>query len=97
MLVYSLKHFDQDGDAARVAYHGLGIAGDIVQDQALQIRQHIQTLLTDQSYKKQTEHMRECCHRYGHCAAQVTESLLDAQQAEPNVLAVGNQRGGCAS
>ena len=91
MLVYSLKHFDQDGDAARIAYHRVGIAGDIVQDQALQIRQHIQTLLTEQSYKTQTERMRECCHRYVHRAAEVIESLLGAQ--ERDLLAVGNQGG----
>lgn len=97
MLVYSLKHFDQDGDAARVAYHRLGIAGDIIQDQSAKIRQYIQTLLTDQSYKKQAERMRECCHRYGHRAAQVVESLLDSQQAEPDLLAVINQQGGGAS
>ncbi|NEZ64778.1 hypothetical protein D0962_18630 [Leptolyngbyaceae cyanobacterium CCMR0082] len=97
MLVYSLKHFDQDGDAARVAYHGLGIAGDIVQDQSAKIRQYIQTLLSDQSYKKQAERMGECCHRYGHRAARVVESLLDSQRAERDFLAVSNQWGGGAS
>ena len=91
MLVYSLKQFDQDGNAARVAYHGLGIAGDIVQDQAGQIRQHIQTLLTDRSYKQQSEHMRESCHRYTHenRAARSVESLLGSQQStQPHDLFV---------
>ncbi|MEM1256117.1 MAG: nucleotide disphospho-sugar-binding domain-containing protein [Cyanobacteria bacterium P01_H01_bin.21] len=81
MLVYSLKHFDQDGDAARVAYNGLGIAGDIDQNQAATIRQYIRTLLSDQSYKKQAERMGECYRRYGNRAAQVVEALLDSQQA----------------
>ncbi|EKU98799.1 glycosyl transferase, UDP-glucuronosyltransferase [Leptolyngbya sp. PCC 7375] len=97
MLVYSLKHFDQDGDAARVAYHGLGIAGDIVQDQSAKIRQYIQALLSDQSYKQQAERMGEYCHRYGHRAARVVESLLDSQRVERDFLAVSNQRGGGVS
>ena len=81
MLVYSLKYFDQDGDAARVAYHGLGIAGDVGQDQAATIRHYISTLLTDQSYKKQAERMGECCRRYTSRAVQVVEALLNAQHS----------------
>lgn len=80
MLVYSLKRFDQDGNAARIAYHGLGIAGDITRDKAAQIRSHIRALLTEQTYKKQTEHMGQCCHRYGNRAAQVVEALLGSRE-----------------
>lgn len=95
MLVYSLKRFDQDGDAARVVYHGLGIAGDMVQDQSRQIRQDIQTLLTDQSYRQQIGQMRKCCHRYGDeaQAAQAVASLLSAQGAAAPVGKHSEQEG----
>ena len=35
MLVYSLNRFDQNGNAARIDYHHLGMIGDIVKDKAL--------------------------------------------------------------
>lgn len=102
MLVYSLQHFDQDGNAARIAYHGVGIAGDIVQDKAVQIRQYLNVLLTEQSYKNQSAHMRACCRRYSHknSAAQVVKSLLSSQKsAEESDLATlssSKQRGGAS-
>lgn len=93
MLVYSLQRFDQDGNAARVTYHGLGIAGDIGHDRPEQIRGYLRTLLSDSSYQQRIEQMRECSHRYIHKnrAAEVVETLLDAQR--PAALAVAEREG----
>ncbi len=81
MLVYSLRRDDQNGDAARIGYHQLGIVGDIKQDNVSQIRNYIHTLLTDKSYKSQVNRMRYCFDRYTkeNVAAQVVETLLNAQ------------------
>lgn len=82
MLVYSLGKFDQDGNATRAAYHGVGIAGDIVRDDPEQIRHYIQTLLKDSQYRTQAARMQTCYHRYGqsNCAAQAVDVLLQQSQ-----------------
>ncbi|MEO0869324.1 MAG: nucleotide disphospho-sugar-binding domain-containing protein, partial [Cyanobacteria bacterium J06642_11] len=77
MLVYSLNRFDQNGDAVRVAYHGLGIAGDIAHDSSDQIRAHLKSILNDQWFQTQVNSMQACYHRYGQRAAQVVESLFN--------------------
>ncbi|NEQ52628.1 MAG: hypothetical protein F6K11_21230 [Leptolyngbya sp. SIO3F4] len=100
MLVYSLHQFDQDGNAARVAYHGLGIAGDIIHDSPEQIRDQLKVLLRDQQYQIQVNRMRECYQRYSHenRAAQGVESLLDMQSIVPNTAVAGSQQlGGVSS
>ncbi|MEM6254382.1 MAG: nucleotide disphospho-sugar-binding domain-containing protein [Cyanobacteria bacterium P01_D01_bin.156] len=78
MLVYSLHQFDQDGDAARVAYHGVGIAGDILRDSSQQIRDYLTSLLQEKRYKTSVESIRACCQRYRseNRVAQVVESLV---------------------
>ncbi len=82
MLVYSLQVYDQNGDSARIAYHQLGIVGDIQQDNPAQIRNHIQTLLTDQSYQTQLNSMRDYFHRYAdeNVAVQAVEGLLNEHE-----------------
>lgn len=79
MLVYSLDRFDQNGDAARIAYYDLGIAGDIAHDSPEQIRDYIKSLLSDQRYQTQVKAMQKYYCRYEHenRAAQVVESLLN--------------------
>ena len=86
MLVYSRNRFDQDGDAARVGYHGLGIVGNIAHDSPEQIGGHIRSLLSQQHYQTQVKSMQECCRRYGHenRAAQVVESLLGKRTTLPS-------------
>ena len=82
MLIYSLRRFDQNGNAARVATHGLGIVGDPVRDQAEQVRHHIQTLLTDPVYQTRVSRMRDCFFHYSHekSAAHAIEALLNRQE-----------------
>ncbi len=50
MLAYSGKNFDQNGNAARIAYHGIGIRGDKDIEDSATIRQNIKKVLTDPSY-----------------------------------------------
>ncbi|MEL6247544.1 MAG: nucleotide disphospho-sugar-binding domain-containing protein [Cyanobacteria bacterium J06627_15] len=85
MLVYSLGHADQNGNAARVAYHGLGLVGDREQDTAGQIRDSIRTLLTEPSYRNCVEQMCDRTRRYRHeqRAAQIVEALLAKQKRSP--------------
>lgn len=58
MLVYSTAHGDQNGCAARVAWHGLGIMGDRALDDTDRIEMHIESLIRDPRYKSKIEIMR---------------------------------------
>jgi MGT family glycosyltransferase len=48
---------DQPGNAARIAYHKLGIVGDMGKVTAAEIRTMVETVLADPSYKTRTESM----------------------------------------
>ncbi len=58
MLVYSTAHGDQNGCAARVAWHGLGIMGDKADDDSEKITMHIESLMNDPAYKIRLQTMR---------------------------------------
>lgn len=81
MLVYSLRRADQNGNAARIAYYGLGIVGDREQTDAAQVCRHIQTLLSDPSYSAHVNQMRDRFRRYDqeNRAINIIESLLNTQ------------------
>lgn len=86
MLVYPFKKTtDQLGNAARVAYHGLGIAADRDTDDAITLRQRIETLLDDRTYQAQVDEMRRHFLRYqdGGTAVSVVENLLRRPASEP--------------
>ena len=84
MLVYSLNRFDQNGNAARINYHQLGIIGNIFKDKAPQIQEHIQALLKNPSYKIQMNQMKNLCHQYtqNNQASQVVETILKDSSLE---------------
>ena len=50
MLIYSLKYTDENGNAARMAYHGLAIAGDKDKDSVDTILNNINAVLKDSKY-----------------------------------------------
>jgi len=52
MLIYSGKKFDQNGCAARMAYHGIAIAGDKDRDDELAIKANIHRLLSETSFSE---------------------------------------------
>jgi zeaxanthin glucosyltransferase len=57
MLVFPLNNtWDQNGAAARVVYHNIGIKANIT-DSIFKIEAQISTLLTDQSYKESIAEM----------------------------------------
>lgn len=52
MLIYSLKYTDENGNAARMAYHGLALSGDKDQDDAETIHRKLRSVLTDSKYRE---------------------------------------------
>jgi len=59
MLIYSGKRSDQNGCAARVAYHKLGLMADKDVDSPNDIQRKISEVLTDSIYKENVELMNE--------------------------------------
>ena len=51
MLLYSGRYTDENGNAARMSYHGLGIRGDILKDSSALIKDNIEKVLTDETFK----------------------------------------------
>ena len=52
MLAYSGKRFDQNGCAARIHFHGLGIRGDKDKDSAFDIGQNIERIFNEPSFQQ---------------------------------------------
>jgi UDP:flavonoid glycosyltransferase YjiC (YdhE family) len=52
MVVYSGQRYDQNGCAARIAYHGLGLRGDKDRDDADQIEAAIHRVLTEPAFRE---------------------------------------------
>ncbi len=59
MAVYSLKVNDQNGSAARVEYHGLGVVGDKDRDSAETIGANVEWALTDTALRTRVEEVRD--------------------------------------
>ena len=64
MLVYSGKKSDQNGCAARVHYHGLGIMADKDLDSSSDIQQKINEVLTNPSYQQNINKMNQVFQTY---------------------------------
>ena len=64
MLVYSGKRSDQNGCAARVAFHGLGIMADKDKDQPRDIRTKIQKVLEEPTYRQNIQLMHQFYQTY---------------------------------
>ena len=82
MLVYSLDCADQNGNAARLAYHGLGIVSERSQNTAARVYEHVQTLLTEGRYRTNVERMRQCFQQYvqQQRAVEIVEKLLEKRE-----------------
>ena len=57
MLLYSMGHIDQNGNAARVLFHQIGLTGSIHRDDPSEMRQKIDTLLETPSFKNNVSEM----------------------------------------
>lgn len=64
MLVYSGKCFDQNGSAAKVAYHGMGIRGDKDIDDSKVINKNIFRILNESSFKSKMIEMNKLYQEY---------------------------------
>ena len=64
LLIYSGKNVDQNGNAARVAYHKIGIRADKDRDSANEIERNLDELLTDPQYKTNVVKMGGDFKRY---------------------------------
>ncbi|MBT1690545.1 hypothetical protein KK078_28530 [Fulvivirgaceae bacterium PWU37] len=65
LLVYPVESImDPPGNAVRVAYHGLGLRGDMAHDTAADIAYNIQTVLTDPQYRQNIRAMQDACRAY---------------------------------
>ena len=64
MIVYSGKQHDQNGNAARIAYHGLGLRGDKDKDDNDEIRTKIEHILKKTSYKEKIRKVHTVYEEY---------------------------------
>ncbi len=66
---------DENGNAARVQFHGLGLRGDMQRDAPAALRAKINLLLTDTRYVEKVARMRDAFLR--DAQVQNFESLVD--------------------
>lgn len=64
MLVYSGKRSDQNGCAARVAFHKLGIMADKDKDNQAEIQKKIDEVLVNPAFRQNVETMNRHCQKY---------------------------------
>lgn len=64
MVVYSTKFVDQNGNAAHLAYHGLGILGDKDQDGVDALQAKVERALADSELRARVSAMAGHFHRY---------------------------------
>ncbi|MEM8523591.1 MAG: nucleotide disphospho-sugar-binding domain-containing protein [Bacteroidota bacterium] len=64
MLVYSGKRSDQNGCAARIAYHGFGMMADKDKDSSAQIIQKIDRVLKNATYEEKMEQIHQKYQKY---------------------------------
>jgi MGT family glycosyltransferase len=57
-VVYPLETNDQMGNAARIAFHGLGVVGDRNRDKADSIRHHVESILADDGCRQRVRAMQ---------------------------------------
>lgn len=65
MLVYALNlDADQPGNAARVAFHGIGVRGDVRTDSTSDITARLREVLSNQSYRQNVTAMQRQMHEW---------------------------------
>lgn len=83
MLIYSTRKVDQNGNAARVAYHRLGLCADKDTDSAEDIEANIETCLASAEFKENLAQMKDTLEKYKaeNVAVRILEGL--AQRKAP--------------
>lgn len=64
MLLYSGNYTDENGNAARMSYHGLGIRGDIYSDTAEQLNKNLKQVLNEVVFKNNIEDFNATYQEY---------------------------------
>ena len=83
MLVYSTGFIDQNGAAARVAYHRVGILGDKDADKPEQIEAKLEQTLSDEDIRRRISGMQRSLERYE--KNRVAVSLIESIIAESRI------------
>jgi UDP:flavonoid glycosyltransferase YjiC (YdhE family) len=81
MLIFNGGEIDQPGNAARVAFHGLGVLGDAEHDDVDRISAHIQGLLDDSTIRGNVERFR--AHVERHDAQDSAVQFVERQLQSP--------------
>lgn len=76
MLIYSGKRYDQDGCAARVDFHQLGIVADKEEDDAMAIRSKIEQLLGQATYQEKIDEVHFHYQENKEALSKIVEQLL---------------------
>jgi len=82
MLVYSGQKSDQDGCAARVAYHQVGISADKNKDDVPTIRRNIEAVLSNPLFKKNlaTIHEKYLAQKRDKTLERLIKNFVEAEQ-----------------
>ncbi|MFK7959653.1 MAG: glycosyltransferase [Phycisphaerales bacterium] len=83
--VFSLDRNDQNGNAARTRFHGIGIASDLASATAEGLRQDVQRVLTDEAYARRAAAMRDALLAYDarDAAALAVEAMFKLTAPRP--------------
>lgn len=81
MVVYSTRHVDQSGCAARVAYHGLGIMADKDTDSSIELERNIERVLSNKAIAEKLAAMRATLRRYDESGAGVARIEAHLRQS----------------
>ncbi len=87
MVSYSLGVLDQDGNAARVAYHGLGRRGDLSRDGPEALAAHLHEVTRDPRYRERVRTMQRAYrdHETQGRAVRLLEAVLAGDLAPETV------------
>jgi zeaxanthin glucosyltransferase len=91
MLVYCGNETDMAGNTARIAYHGIGIAGDLRRDSTADIRRHIDRLFSEPGFAVNLKRLQRSYLAYAEnrVAERVVESLLGQQLPDRSSFSPG--------
>ncbi len=80
MVVYSPSLLDQDGCAARVEYHGVGVRGDWKDRDPEQLERHIEQVLSSERIRSNVAEMKDAFARYERdgISVDIVETMLAA-------------------
>ena len=77
MLIYSGKKHDQNGCAARVAYHGLGISANKDADSVATIRLNIERILSRPNYQENVDRLKSKLDGQKNKFVEIVESFIE--------------------